>query len=50
MDDFDKSIAEAKKANPKELAYIQKVVNAIRATGDTTSEKPPAFADMMDVK
>lgn len=34
MRDFDKSINEAKKNNPKEIEYIEKVVERIR------SEKP----------
>lgn len=31
MDDFEKSIAEAKKGNPKELAYIESTVAVILA-------------------
>lgn len=34
MRDFDKSINEAKKNNPKEIEYIEKVIERIR------SEKP----------
>lgn len=30
MADFNKSIAEAKKANPKELEYIDKVIDSFR--------------------
>lgn len=31
MRDFDKSINEAKKNNPKEIEYIEKVVERIRS-------------------
>ncbi len=33
MRDFDKSINEAKKNNPKEIEYIEKVVERIRSEG-----------------
>lgn len=31
MDDFEKSIAEAKKGNPKELEYIERAIAVIQA-------------------
>lgn len=40
MGDFEKSIAEAKKGNPKELAYIESAVAIIlggAASGDTAA-------------
>lgn len=51
VDDFNKSIAEAKKANPKELDYIEQVVGVIQAatTCDSVAPLATAAADIMDV-
>lgn len=61
LDDFHKSVTEAKKANPKELDYIEQLVGVIQKStvGDvvgcsqtaavTTAELPPAAVEFMDV-
>lgn len=51
IDDFNKSIVEAKKANPKELDYIEQVVGVIQAATTCDSLVPLATAvvDIMDV-
>lgn len=34
ISDFEKSVIEAKKSNPKEIQYIEKAVAAIQGTAD----------------
>lgn len=47
ISDFEKSIIEAKKSNPKELLYIEKAVTAIQAT---TTENTAGLLDSMTVE
>lgn len=39
IDDFEKSIAEAKKGNPKELAYIESAVAVIKGEDGDTADR-----------
>lgn len=48
IDDFHKSIVEAKKSNPKEVDYIEQVVGVIESAAACDSAGPDV-ADIMDV-